>query len=205
MLEKQNTKNYNTIAILWVFICILGRLVPHPANVTPITSTCLFSGAKLNRYMRFAVILAIMLISDTTLAYLYGYPIFSFWSLFTYSGFGAIILLGSKIKSGFLHRQVLYVIGSSLGFWIWTNFGVWLCDAIKIYPKTIAGLLHCYTLALPFLRNALLGDLVWFVVVFGVYNFVFVKSESGGTADALDLGSSGATCESSSLSSRTKK
>tara|TARA_Y100000022_G_scaffold180551_1_gene172586 strand:+ start:88 stop:267 length:180 start_codon:yes stop_codon:yes gene_type:complete len=39
-----------------------------------------------------------------------------------------------------------------------SNFGVWLLG----YPNTLAGFISCYTLALPFLINTVLGDFFFF-------------------------------------------
>ena len=47
------------------------------------------------------------------------------------------------------------ILASSTLFFIVTNFGVWLLG----YPNTIAGLISCYTLAIPFFLNTILGDL----------------------------------------------
>jgi hypothetical protein len=45
---------------------------------------------------------------------------------------------------------------------------VWLIG----YPKTWTGLIECYTLALPFFRNSLLGDFFYSgLMIFG-YKFV---------------------------------
>ena len=49
------------------------------------------------------------------------------------------------------------ILGSSLLFFLLTNFGVFLLG----YPHTIQGLLTCYTLALPFFVNTIIGDLLF--------------------------------------------
>ena len=47
------------------------------------------------------------------------------------------------------------ILGSSLLFFLVTNFGVWYLG----YPNTLAGLVSCYTLALPFFISTIIGDL----------------------------------------------
>jgi hypothetical protein len=54
---------------------------------------------------------------------------------------------------------------SSILFFILTNFGVWASG--HLYPKTWAGLVTCYTAALPFFRNSLEGDLLYTLILFG--------------------------------------
>ncbi len=158
----------NKFIIAYIIIGILGRLIPHPANVTPLNSLCLFAGSKLSRLMAIITMLLCILISDLGLAYLKGYPLFGSWTFFTYSGFAVIVLLGAGLGKKFSNlKLVMYVVGSSLGFWLWTNLGSWLMT--PYYIKDMQGLITCYTAALPFLRNALFGDLVWMVVIFGLY------------------------------------
>jgi hypothetical protein len=68
--------------------------------------------------------------------------------------------LGGSSK---LLRYLRYTIFASFGFWLWTNLGVWLLSGL--YPKTTAGFFECYIAALPFLRNGLLGDIVWITAI----------------------------------------
>ena len=161
----------NKVIIAYIIIGILGRLIPHPVNVTPLNSLCLFAGSKLSRLMAVISMLLCIIISDMGLAYLHGYPIFGVWSFFTYTGFVAIVLLGSRLIQGSsVGKLLVYVIASSLGFWLWTNLGSWLVS--PYYTKTINGLITCYIAALPFLRNSLLGNLAWATVIFGLYNSI---------------------------------
>ena len=60
---------------------------------------------------------------------------------------------------------------SSILFFIVTNFGVWLTGGGWFYPKTWQGLIECYTLAIPFFRNTVAGDLVYTAVLFGLFEF----------------------------------
>ena len=63
------------------------------------------------------------------------------------------------------------VLLSSLSFFIITNFGVWLMH----YPKSLTGLLECYTLAIPFFRNSLIGDFFFAGVLYFGFEFVSKK------------------------------
>ena len=56
-------------------------------------------------------------------------------------------------------------LGSGLLFFVVTNFSVWLGSAF--YPPTWEGLVACYTAALPFFRNTLVGNLVYSLILFG--------------------------------------
>ena len=49
------------------------------------------------------------------------------------------------------------VLLSSIVFFLFTNFGVWLIG----YPKTLEGLITCYIAAIPFFGYTLAGDLFY--------------------------------------------
>jgi hypothetical protein len=148
---------------LYLFFAVVGRVIPHPANVTPFTNICLWSGQKLSKWLALLTVIVGLIISDALLALIYHYPIFGVWTIFTYSGFLAITFFSTKIELEQTKSFILFLLTSSVGFWLWTNFGSWLY--MPIYPKTLQGLISCYTFALPFLRNQLLGDGIWFAVV----------------------------------------
>ena len=49
----------------------------------------------------------------------------------------------------------IMAVGGSVWFFITTNLAVW--TILDYYPKTIEGLIACYTLALPFFKNTLIS------------------------------------------------
>ena len=61
-------------------------------------------------------------------------------------------------------------LAGSVAFFVVSNFGVWECGAL--YPRTPAGLLACYTAALPFFPNSLLGDAAYSTALFGGFALV---------------------------------
>ena len=42
-----------------------------------------------------------------------------------------------------------------------------------MYPKSLLGLIECYTLAIPFFGNALIGDLIYSMILFLGYSLAF--------------------------------
>jgi hypothetical protein len=158
----------------------LVRLVPHPPNFAPITAMALFGGAVFaNRLLAFLVPLTAMFLTDlalevTTRSHIYdgwlatGSGIHSgMWVI--YATFAVIVLFGFLLHK---HRSILSVttatLISSLFFFLATNFGTWLNGDVG-YPRTFAGLLECYTMALPFLHWTIAGDLFFSAVLFGGY------------------------------------
>ena len=89
---------------------------------------------------------------------------FSLITLFVYAAFILVGYIGIISKK----MNVKTILISSISFFIITNFGVWLIG----YPKTLNGLLECYTLAIPFFRNSLIGDFFFAGVMYYVFQFV---------------------------------
>ena len=73
------------------------------------------------------------------------------------------------------HRDVGMVRGgngdwtcarSAARFFLVSNFATWLFQ--NMYPKTLAGLVQCYTLAIPFFRGTFASDLIYTPILFSV-------------------------------------
>jgi len=160
------------IILFWLVIGICSRLIPHPPNATPLIALSLFIGSNLPRYQSLAVMGIIIAVSDLLLSLLFDYPAFGIWTIFTYSAFFAFTWAGNRYIHGPLRASthphnskiisarniLLWALLSPLAFWLWTNFGVWLQG---YYPTTWHGLITAYVNALPFLRNNMIGTLVW--------------------------------------------
>ncbi|MCO5143223.1 MAG: hypothetical protein M9962_09055 [Oligoflexia bacterium] len=173
------------LALAWITLTIFARLIPHPPNVNPLTAVGLFSGSKLPRSLSIAISLGALLLSDIALAAISGHAVFGYWSIFTYSGFLAIVLAGHWMGSNpSLKKTFATLLGSSFGFWIWTNFGIWITNDHGLYPRTMEGLMSCYTNAIPFLANSLAGDLVWGSVIFFGFAFISARVEKLGHLSA---------------------
>jgi LPXTG-motif cell wall-anchored protein len=149
---------------LSLIICgILLRFAGHAPNFTPVAAIALFSGVYLSRKKAFIVPLALMIISDMFLG-MHNVVIF------TWGGFALTTALGLWLKK---RKTVMGVastsIASSLLFYLISNFGVWL---MGWYPRTLSGLLDCYIMAIPFLRNFTLATLIYSGIFFGLYELV---------------------------------
>lgn len=136
-----------------IFLAVLGRLIPHAANVTPLYAVALFACAYFPRRWALAVPVGAMIASDLIIG-------MHSTVAFTWSGMFVFAMLGFALRGRRAGLGVAAAAGAgSLLFFAWTNFGVWLTSGM--YPHTAAGLVSCYTLALPFLRNSLLGDVAF--------------------------------------------
>ncbi len=148
----------------FIVIGALLRLLSHPPNFTPIAALALFGGVYLSKRWALFIPVVALFFSDLLIG-LYSPVLMAF----VYAGFILIGLVGWWLKS---HKKVSYIFGStlvsSLLFFIISNFGVWI-QSHSTYPHNLNGLLTCYTMALPFLRNSLSGDLFFVTVLFGSY------------------------------------
>ena len=153
--------NARLLAILAaIVIAAASRLLPHPANFTPVGALALFSGAYLGRSaLAFVAPLAALVLSDLVLGF---YP----EVVFVYVAVAATVLIGWALAR---RRSVLRVAGAAIAgsvlFFLLTNFGVWL--VMDYYPKDLAGLAACYAAAIPFFQNTLAGDLFYAGLLFG--------------------------------------
>jgi hypothetical protein len=153
------------IGSVLILVAALSRLLPHPANFTPVMAIALAGGVYLDKRLALIIPLVALIISDIFIG-------FHNTIFFVYGSFVLIGFLGIWLKS---HKKPLPIIGtallSSILFFIITNFGVWITGGGWIYPKTWQGLIECYTLAIPFFRNTITGDLVFTGVLFGLFEF----------------------------------
>ncbi|APZ41904.1 DUF6580 family putative transport protein [Acidihalobacter ferrooxydans] len=145
--------------IVLIFAAAALRLIPHPANFAPIGALALFAGAHFeDRRLALAVPLGALLLSDLVLGLYPGL-------VFVYAGFALSVGIGFMLRQRTVGRIAAGTLASALTFFLLTNFGAWL--TLGMYPKTLEGLWAAYLAGIPFLRNALLGDAFYVVLLFG--------------------------------------
>ena len=159
-------KAQSIFAISLVLFACVSRVLPHLANFSPLICVALFAGRYFDKRTAVLGLIFTLLISDILLGVVYHYPIFGTWTLFTYTGFLAILALGIRIPS--LEQRFILsfvtLLGSSFGFWVWTNLSSWL----TMYPKDLAGFIACYVAGIPFLQNSVIGTMAWFLAMWFV-------------------------------------
>ena len=148
------------ILVAMIVAAAAMRLLPHPANFTPIGALALFAGAHFDdKRWAFIVPLAAMFLSDILLGFHGQVPV-------TYGAFAVIVAMGFALKE---RRTTLRVGGFSVGaatfFFVVSNLGVWATDGL--YPLTFPGLVACYVAAIPFFQNWLAGTLFYSALLFG--------------------------------------
>ncbi len=167
-LEIQERESGDSIRI-WVLIGVIAlaallRLVPHPPNFSPITAMALFAGWSLRRSLPAILVpLAAMLLSDLALGFHAAMPA-------VYFAIAMVSVLGLNLKSrvSFAAMGGATVLGSVIFFFI-TNLAVFLQS--DLYPQNVQGLLTCFTAAIPFFENSILGDLFYSGLLFWGWSY----------------------------------
>lgn len=154
------------MALFFIFAAVILRLLPHEPNFAPIAAMALFGGVYLDKKYALLLPLVAMFVSDYFLGFANTPVVIS-----VYLSFLIIGLLGFWLRE---HKKASLIFASTISgsiiFFILTNFAVWF--ATPWYAKDLSGLLHCFTLALPFFRNTILGDFFYVGLMFGLYELV---------------------------------
>lgn len=149
-----------SLAIAWRIVNWQTEFAP---NLEIVTAATLLGAAYLDRRVAIALPLVVMAASDWIIG---NSPIL----IFTWSAWIILAIAGLVLRrwSNSPSRQILAATGlglaGSIGFFLYTNFGVWLIGGL--YPRTLAGLAYCYLMGVPFYRTMLLGNLIFVPVAF---------------------------------------
>lgn len=167
------------IALLLIIVGVIGRfvLVSYVGipNLEIITALALISGIYLGGVYAIIVPLSIIFFSDLIIGNNY---IFIFtWTAFAFIGLTGLVCrkyrfqnskfssFGGSARGGKIQNSFYLAIGSSIFFYLYTNFGWWLMSGM--YEYSLSGLIRCYWMAIPFFRNNLIGNLIFVPV--GIY------------------------------------
>lgn len=149
-------KQLATIAA--IFISRMGFL---PPNFSPLGSFGFMGG---NMILYFAsIIIFDKFIGGTYLG-----------NWFTYAGFAAYPLanlVAHKVFGGSIRSRLVLLPTASFAFFALSNLGVWW----HFYPHTLAGLVLCYTFALPFYTRTFFSDLIFGYSAILLANFANLK------------------------------
>jgi hypothetical protein len=139
----------------------VARVVPHPWNFAPVGGMSLFAGARLPGWQAYLLPIVLMAVTDPFVG---GY---SRATPFIYLSFLINVAIGRKLRAT---ENPLRIGGAavlcSVQFFLISNFAVWLGFN---FPHTWAGLVSCYTLALPFFAPTLVSDLLTSGFLFGLH------------------------------------
>jgi hypothetical protein len=155
------------ISLVFILGAALSRLLPHPANFTPVLAISLFSGAYLSsRWVAAIIPVAAVFLSDIFIGFHnLMLPIYLLLALGSVAGRG--------LANGSASRITFVTLAGSSVFFIVTNFLVWISSGM--YTLDLPGLIQCYTLAIPFFQNQVAGDLIYSGVLFGSMHYLISR------------------------------
>jgi hypothetical protein len=157
-----------------------GTLTPF-ANFTPLGAMALFGGCYYrDKWKAYLVPLLTLWLTDILLnRFLFFHKWVFFYEGFAwvYASFALMVLIGHYIKRVSFKSVVLSAVAGAVVHWLVSDMGVWLGGGMDIttglpYTRDWHGLMMCYYLALPFMKNLLIGNLVFGAVFFGVFELL---------------------------------
>jgi hypothetical protein len=154
----------NLVISLGIFLSLAAsRFIPHPPNFTSLIALSFYVPVLLG--LRF---LPALLISFAITDLIIGYHSGTHWT------WGSVLLIGFfsvYFTNNFLSRMSGVFLGALL-FFIVTNFGVWISG---MYGYNLAGLISCYTLAIPFFAYTLISTLIFSLIIEVLYKIYHLK------------------------------
>ncbi len=155
---------HSLVIVGLILLGVVARLAPHPPNATPLMAIALFGGTYLAK--RWSVLLPLIIVAASDLVIGWHDTVFFTWGAFALTG----LIAWWVRRQPSAGRILCGAFAGSLAFFLITNFGVWLIGhGGTMYLKTLDGLVSCYVAAIPFFRNALLGDVAYTAALFGGY------------------------------------
>jgi hypothetical protein len=160
----------------------LYRIAPHLPNLTPVGAMFVLGGLYLGRNLGWmAAPFAGLLVSDTVLNLAYDGRAIHPGRVFDYAAFLVVGLAARWMAGKPLAARIGLVVAAPVIFFGVSNFGVWAGGTM--YPRTLTGLMDCYTLALPFFRGTLVGD--WLFAGLGMLALEGVRAREVRTSAAF--------------------
>ena len=165
--------NKTLLIVLIILIGAFSRIIPHPPNFTPIGAISILGGLYFGKkYLAFIIPFMAMLVSDIILGYKMSVIVYFSFLIIVPMG----IILRKKLSFSSLFKTSLT---ASVIFFLVTNFFVWIfsspAEGIYYCPPNLNGFIKCYTQAIPFFYNTLLGDLFFCFSLFGLYEIITKK------------------------------
>jgi hypothetical protein len=177
------TKSVILALVLLVLVSALYRVIPgRPMGFAPQYAMAIFGGALFIKDKKMAFLLPVlsMFLSDLLYQVLYNagvaaYPGFYEGQWQNYALFALLTCIGFLVKKVNIVNVAAASVAAPTVYFILSNFVVWAgwqgTRGLN-RPKTFAGLMQCYTDALPFYPNSVYATLFFSLVLFGGYYIV---------------------------------
>ena len=185
-MSRQNLQPRFWILVLIVLAAATVRIlngaeVMPLANFPIIGAIAVFTGSYFKRWTAVLISLLTLLISDIAINLgvyggKYGVMHGGWWWIYTI--FFLIVIVDWLImRKVTVSRFIIASVVSSLMHWLLSDFMLWINGStdlrtLKPLSKDIDGLVQCYVQGIPFLRNYLVGTLVYGAIMFGIFEWI---------------------------------
>jgi hypothetical protein len=158
-----------------------GAAVMPWANFPIIGAIAVFTGSYFTKWRAVLISLCTLLVSDIIInigVYKGKFGVMHGGWWWIYGIFLLIVLVDWLImRKVTVTRFIIASVVSSLMHWLLSDFMLWLNgsrDLRTMKPLTpdVDGLIQCYIQGIPFVRNYLLGTVVYGAIMFGVYEWI---------------------------------
>ena len=161
--------NLTKITIITLLSIVITRFIPHPPNFTSLIAISFY----------IPLIFGIMYMPIVFFSFVITDIFIGFHNILFFT-WGSVVIIGLLSKYfaslGFKFR-ILGALSGAVLFFIVTNLGVWLTGS---YGYNLAGLITCYTLAIPFFGYTLISTITYSLIIEFFYkyknSFLFLKS-----------------------------
>ncbi|MBI2636731.1 MAG: hypothetical protein HYW81_00865 [Parcubacteria group bacterium] len=160
--------NKTNLVLFGAFVAILavvGRIIPHPWNFTPMGSLMLFSGFLMPRKWLWLPLAALAL-SDVIIG---PYQFSVMATVYASYAFTLGASYAARRRYSFT-TAIGASIASSVIFYLTTNAAVWAASGM--YSPDFSGLMASYVAGIPFFRNSFAGYIAYSTLIFGAYEAV---------------------------------
>jgi hypothetical protein len=159
------------LAYLYVLLAVAVRILSGTGYLSnmgfvPLEASLLYFGARRTR-KEFAIPLVLLIGCDLYLTLVKYQSHITFDQVLIWGWYVVPCLIGVLLKDRIRPLAVgAAALGSAISFFAVSNFGVWMAGYVG-YPKTFAGLIACYTAAIPFFGRELASNLLFSAILFG--------------------------------------
>lgn len=151
------------------------RLIEGPMhNFSAMGALAVLCGAVVRpTWLGLLIPLAARLLTDSVLQLQTGHGWYGS-ILFDYAAYAGSFGIGYMIRP----QRAVSALGAGLlaavSFFVVSNVGVWCLphEGMYLYPRTLAGLVDCFTQAIPFAKGTFYGDIGFTLAFFGMMNLL---------------------------------
>lgn len=160
-------------------LVVVFRVIPYEyrlPNLTPAGALFLYAGARLRPGPAYLLPFGLLAGIDLCFYLVNGWPppagTYVCYAIYLALGFGLLRNTESPVRTG------AAVVAGAVLFFLGTNFAVWLHHVVRPdhyvgapfqFAPTLAGLMQCYYVALPFFSGTIIGDVAFGAAFFAAH------------------------------------